>query len=74
MGQRGKGNSAGRHGESITTKEYVEQRDADEGEEQRGPDDEEGEEQRGPDDEEEGEEHRAAERVEARLYSEDPSK
>ncbi|MED6265938.1 hypothetical protein CHARACLAT_030530, partial [Characodon lateralis] len=54
--------SAGRHGESITTKEDVEHKGGDEGEEHRGPDDE-----------EEGEEHRAAERVEARLYSEDPS-
>ncbi|CAL8269602.1 unnamed protein product [Arctogadus glacialis] len=30
-----------RHGESITTEEYVEQRGEDEGEEQRGPDDDE---------------------------------
>ena len=54
--------------------ENVEQKGADEGEEQRGPDDEEeGEEQRGSD-EEEGEEQRAAEEsAEARLYSEDPS-
>ena len=55
--------SAGKHGESITTEEYVEQRGEDEGEEQRGPDD----------DEEEQELRGAEGRAGARGNSEDPS-
>ncbi|XP_062849623.1 uncharacterized protein DDB_G0283697-like [Trichomycterus rosablanca] len=73
--------SAGKHGKPITTEENVEQRGADEGEEQRSPDDEEeeveqkgadeGEEQRSPDDEEEEVEQKGADEGEEQRSPDD---